>query len=51
MLRLTDEGLIPKIRIHIIDYIRFFLYFLYKFLNMCPFDFTAVAVSGKVGYP
>ena len=23
--------------------------FIYKFLNVCPFDFTAVAVSGKVG--
>ena len=24
---------------------------IYKFLNVCPFDYTAVAVSGKVGYP
>ena len=24
---------------------------IYKFLNMCPFDYTAFAVSGKVGYP
>ena len=24
---------------------------IYKFLNVCPFDCTAVAVSGKVGYP
>ena len=23
--------------------------FIYKFLNVCPFDYTAVAVSGKVG--
>ena len=23
--------------------------FIYKFLNVCPFDKTAVAVSGKVG--
>ena len=23
--------------------------FIYKFLNICPFDYTAVAVSGKVG--
>ena len=22
--------------------------FIYKFLNVCPFDYTAVAVSGKV---
>ena len=24
---------------------------IYKFLNVCPFDYTAFAVSGKVGYP
>ena len=23
--------------------------FIYKFLNVCPFDYTAVAGSGKVG--
>ena len=23
--------------------------FIYTFLNVCPFDYTAVAVSGKVG--
>ena len=23
--------------------------FIYKFLNVCPFDYTAIAVSGKVG--
>ena len=23
--------------------------FIYKFLNVCPFDYTAVVVSGKVG--
>ena len=23
--------------------------FIYKFLNVCTFDYTAVAVSGKVG--
>ena len=23
--------------------------FIYKFFNVCPFDYTAVAVSGKVG--
>ena len=23
--------------------------FIYKFLNLCPFDYTAVAGSGKVG--
>ena len=28
------------------DYIRRFIY---KFLNVCPFDYTAVAGSGKVG--
>ena len=22
-----------------------------QILNVCPFDYTAVAVSGKVGYP
>ena len=22
-----------------------------SFLNMCPFDYTAFVVSGKVGYP
>ena len=27
-------------------YIRWFIY---KFLNVCPFDYTAVAGSGKVG--
>ena len=27
------------------------LHFIYKFLDVCPFDFMAVAVSGKVGYP
>ena len=26
------------------DYLRFFL-------NVCPFDYTTFAVSGKVGYP
>ena len=25
--------------------------FIYKFLNVCPFDYTAVAGSGKVGPP
>ena len=29
-----------------VDYIRRFIY---KFLNLCPFDYTAVAGSGKVG--
>ena len=24
--------------------------FIYKFLNVCPFDYTAVAGSGKVSY-
>ena len=24
---------------------------IYNFLNVCPFDYTAFAVSGKVGYP
>ena len=24
---------------------------IYKFLNVCPFDYMAVAVSGKVGRP
>ena len=24
---------------------------IYKFLNVCPFDYTAFAVSGKVGIP
>ena len=24
---------------------------IYKFLNVCPFDYTAVSVSGKVGRP
>ena len=24
---------------------------IYKFLNVCPFDYTAVVVSGKVGRP
>ena len=24
---------------------------MYKFLNACPFDYTAFAVSGKVGVP
>ena len=24
---------------------------IYKFLNVCPFDNMAFAVSGKVGYP
>ena len=24
---------------------------IYKFLNVCPFDYTAVAVSERVGYP
>ena len=24
---------------------------IYKFLNVCPFDSTAVAISGKVGRP
>ena len=24
---------------------------IYRFLNACPFDYTAVAVSGKVGIP
>ena len=23
--------------------------FFYKFLNVCPFDYTAIAGSGKVG--
>ena len=23
--------------------------FIYKFLNVCPFDYTTVVVSGKVG--
>ena len=32
----------------VFDYIRRIIY---KFLNVCPFDYTAVAVSGKVGYP
>ena len=31
---------------YIVVYIRRFIY---KFLNVCPFDYTAVAVSGKVG--
>ena len=30
----------------IVFYIRGFIY---KFLNVCPFDYTAVAGSGKVG--
>ena len=25
--------------------------FIYKFVNVCPFDYTAVAVSGKVWIP
>ena len=25
------------------------IHFIYKFLNVCPFDYTAVAGSGKVG--
>ena len=25
--------------------------FIYKFLNVGPFDYKAFAVSGKVGYP
>ena len=29
----------------------FLLGLIYQFLNVCPFDYTAVAVSGKVGYP
>ena len=31
--------------------VRSFLDIIYKFLNVCPFHFTAFAVSGKVGYP
>ena len=23
---------------------------IYKFLNVCPFDYTAFVISGKVGY-
>ena len=25
--------------------------FIYKFLNVCPFDYTAFVVSGKIGIP
>ena len=24
---------------------------IYKFLNVCPFDYTAFAFSGKLGFP
>ena len=28
-----------------------YFYFAYKYLNVCHFDYTAFAVSGKVGHP
>ena len=39
---------------YVLYYCTFVIYycnrrFIYKFLNVCPFDYTAVAGSGKVG--
>ena len=31
------------------DFVVYIRRFIYKFLNVCPFDYTAVAGSGKVG--
>ena len=28
-----------------------FVFLIVKFLNVCPFDYTSFAVSGKVGIP